>query len=82
MSSTRIPLVLERTHGQQALVPAMLQLAGDQAVVRIDRIVLPPCPTRFVARLLQGQLDLAPLLRRLGVPGLHRADRRLDAERL
>ena len=78
----RIPLVFERAHGEQALVPASLQLGGDEAVVGIDGVVLPPRPGRLVARLLERQLDLAPLLGILGAPRFHGAERRLDAERL
>ena len=69
-------------HGEQARVPALLQLGGDEAVVGVDCIVLPPRPDRLVARLLDRQLDLAALLGVLRAPRFHGADRRLDAERL
>jgi hypothetical protein len=46
----RIPLIFERMHGEQARVPALLQLGGDEAVVGVDCIVLPPRPDRLVAR--------------------------------
>src|SRR5829696_1244100 len=49
----------------QAVVPASLELAGHQAVVGVDRVVLPSREVRLVARLGQRQLDLAP--RRAGI---------------
>ena len=78
----RVPLLFERADGEQALIPALLQLGGDQAVIGVDRVVLPPRPSGLVAGLLDRQLDLTPLLRILGAPRFHGADRRLDAERL
>ena len=60
----------------------MLQFGRDEAVVGIDGIVLPPRTGGLVARLLEGEFDLAPLLDSLDAARLHGADRRLDAERL
>jgi hypothetical protein len=36
----------------------MLELARNQAIVGIDRIILPARVRRFVARLLQGELTV------------------------
>jgi hypothetical protein len=38
---------------RQGLFPAMFQFPGDQAVLRLGRVVLPPGPIRFVLRPLQ-----------------------------
>ena len=43
----------------QCLVPAALQLAGDQTVCRIDGVVLSARMRSFVACMLQRQLQLA-----------------------
>ncbi len=43
-------------HGLQRVVPAALQLAGHQAIVGIDGVVLPTCMRGLVARLLKRQL--------------------------
>jgi PleD family two-component response regulator len=75
----RIPFVLESAEDEQALVPAAFQLGGDKAVIRVNRIILPPRPGCLVARLIERELDLASLFCILGTPGLHGADRRLDA---
>ena len=65
-SGERIPLGLECAHGEQALIPAPLEFTGDQAVVRIDRVVLSLRAGHFVARLLECQFDLPKLLGVLG----------------
>ena len=72
----------KRAHGQETLVPASLKFRRDEAVVRVDGIVLPPRTGGFVARLLEGEFDLAPLLRLLDAARLEGADRGLYAERL
>jgi hypothetical protein len=46
-----ILLLFERTDGEQALIPALLQLGGDQTVIRIDGVVLPSGPSGLVAGL-------------------------------
>src|SRR5205814_8887985 len=43
----------------QCLVPAALQLAGDQPICRVDGVVLSARVRGFVARLLERQLLLA-----------------------
>lgn len=43
----------------QCLVPAALQLAGDQTVCRVDGVVLSARMRGFVACMLQRQLQLA-----------------------
>ena len=43
----------------QCLVPAALQLAGDQPVCRVDGVVLSARMRGFVACMLQRQLQLA-----------------------
>src|SRR3954465_12287699 len=77
-----IPFILQRAHGQETLVPASLKFRRDEAVVGINGIVLPPRTGGFVARLLEGEFDLAPLLRPLKAMRLQGADRGLYAERL
>src|SRR3954449_5429620 len=77
-----IPFILQRAHAQETLVPASLKFRRDEAVVRVDGIVLPPRTSGFVARLLEGEFDLAPLLRLRDAARLEGADRGLYAERL
>ncbi len=45
-------------HGLQGLVPAAFQLAGHQAIGRIDGVVLPTGMCSLVACLLKRQLEL------------------------
>src|SRR5712675_2429761 len=66
----------------QCLVPAALQLAGDQPVCRIDGVVLSACVRGFVARLLQRQLQLALGRGHRARLRLDRFECCLDAERL
>src|SRR5207237_9772439 len=54
----RIPVVFESAHREQALIPALLQLGGDQTVVGVDCIILSTCPGGLVAGLLDCQLGL------------------------
>src|SRR3954462_7613552 len=75
-------LVFEPANGQETLVPSALQFGRDEAVVRVDGIVLPPRTGGFVARLLEGEFDVAPLLRLRDAARLEGADRGLYAERL
>src|SRR5262249_39405680 len=56
-------LVFDLMQILKRLVPAALQLAGDQTISGIDGIVLAPCVGGLVARLLERQLEL-PLRRR------------------
>src|ERR1700686_215938 len=66
----------------QCLVPAALQLAGDQPVCRVDSVVLSARVRGFVARLLQRQLQLALGRCRRARLRLDRFECCLDAERL
>ena len=52
-------LLLESRLRCEAFIPSPFELAGDQPVVRINRIVLPACMHRFVACLFQCQLALS-----------------------
>jgi len=78
--SQPIPLLFERADGEKAVIPALLQLGGDQAVVGVDGIVLPPGPGCLVAGLLDRQLDLMLFLCILGAPCFQSADRRLETQ--
>src|SRR5438067_995078 len=78
----RIPVVFESAHREQAFIPALLQLGGDQAVVGVDRVILPTGPGCLIAGLLDCQLDLMPLLRVLCALCFEGAERPLDAEGL
>jgi len=66
----------------QCLVPAALQLAGDQPVCRVDGVVLSARVRGFVARLLQRQLQLALGRGRRARLRLDRFECCFDAERL
>ena len=75
-------LRLQRAYGREGCLPTPLEFAGHEAVVGIDRVVSPTCPGRLIARLLECQLDLAPLLAGPLLAFGDRVHRRLDSERL
>ena len=60
------PLValLDRLDGAQLLLPGTLQRTRHQTVLRLDRVVLAPCPLGLVASALATQ---TPLLLELGL---------------
>ena len=64
----------------QCLVPAALQLGGDEPIGRIDSIVLPAGMGGLVACLLQRELQLPLRGRGLARLGIDRLDRGLDAK--
>jgi hypothetical protein len=66
----------------QLLVPASLQFAGDETIVRIDRVILFTRAGGFVLRLLNRVLNLLALIAPLLVLGLHRGQCRLNPKRL
>jgi len=80
--SQRVTLVLECSCRQEAFVPAPLQFAGDKPIIWIDGVILPTGTSCLVTRLLQRQLDLAPLLLVLAPVRLHGRERGFYAERL
>ena len=77
-----LDLIFQRSDDQQSLVPATLQFAGDETVVGIDGVILAPGESCFVARLLERQVDLPPLLRLLLEFRRDRIQGSLHAERL
>jgi len=60
----------------------MLELAGDKAVIGIDRVVLAAGSGSLEACLLDREIELAALLPHLRTPSFHGADRGFDAKRL
>jgi hypothetical protein len=66
----------------QLLVPTPLQLAGNQAIVGIDSIILAACPGGLVLGLLDGVLDLLALIALTLIVGLHCRKCGLDPEGL
>ena len=64
------------------LIPAPFEFTGDQAVVRIDRVVLSFRAGHFVARLLECEFDLPKFLASLGLLRGQGAQRGPNAERL
>jgi hypothetical protein len=52
----RFELVFELTHGDQLLVPTPFEFARDQAIIRIDSVILPTGERRLVTRLLERKL--------------------------
>lgn len=57
-----VDLILECRDIPEPGIPTRFQLTSDQAIVRINGIVLPPGPGRFIPRLLQVQLKLTLFL--------------------
>src|SRR3954466_15543827 len=78
----RVPFVFQGADNEETLVPASLKFRRDEAVIGIHAIVLPPRTGGFIVRLLEGEFDLAPLLRLRDAARLEGADRGLYAERL
>ena len=78
----RLELIFEMAHRHERLVPAPFELAGDQAVVGIHRIVLAPCMTGLVAGLLKRQLHLSAFFRDFGGPGSNGVQRCFHAQGL
>ncbi len=78
----RVALVLKRADGKQALVPALLQLGGDEAVVGIDGIILATRVADLVASLFQRQLDLSSLVLACTAADSLCRERCLDSDRL
>ena len=66
-SGERIPLGFNCASYLQVLIPAPFEFTGDQAVVRIDRVVLSLRAGHFVARLLECEFDLPKFLASLGL---------------
>ena len=75
-------VALDPGNGLQSLVPAALQLAGDEPIGRIDSIVLSTGMRGLVAGLLQGELQLPFCRRGLARLGFDRLDRGFHTERL
>jgi len=68
--------------GQQRVVPAALQLAGHEAIARIDRVVLAARVRSLISYLLKRQLELPLCGRYLVRLGLDRLGGGVNAERL
>jgi len=77
-----IELHLQGVQMYQLLVPTPLQLAGYQAIVGIDSIILAACPGGLELGLLDGVLNLLALVALTLIVGLHCRKRGLDPERL
>ena len=77
-----ISLLFETMRSEETLVPAMFEFGRHEPVVGVDRVVLPSRAGDFVASLLEGKLDVTPLLGILDTAGLSGGNRRVDAERL
>ncbi len=56
----RCEIVFDLVHGKQRFIPAAFQCAGDQAIGRVDGVILPAGVIDPEARLLQRQFDLPP----------------------
>ena len=72
----------ELPDADERIVPPDFELAGDQAVVRIDSVVLALGTLRLIARFLQGQLQGPALLGVRAGQLVDRGQRGLDAHRL
>ena len=53
-----LDLLLEPRDCRQTFIPSAFELAGDQPVIGINRVILPARMRRFVAGLFQGKLAL------------------------
>ena len=56
-------LLFEPGHFSKPLIPAPFEIAGNQTIVRVYCIILPMRASRFIARLLQRELQLPQFLR-------------------
>ncbi len=77
-----VELHLQIVQLYQLLVPTPLQLTGNQAIVRIDGVVLAACPSGLELGPLNSVLDLLALVALALIVGLHCGKRGLDTERL
>ena len=73
-----LQLGLQIVDNHQPLVPALLQLRRDEAIVGIDGVVLTTRAADFVARLFESLLELPPLVLTGAAARLLRRKRRLD----
>src|SRR5271166_1703572 len=73
-------LIFEPTDLDELFIPSTFKFARDKTVVRIHRIILPPCARRLKALLLQRQFDLPALFHGLRPSLFDCRKRRLDAE--
>src|SRR6266446_2126720 len=74
-------LIFKTRDFPEPFVPPPFEIAGNQTVFRINRIILPVGASRFVARLLQRQLDLLQSFRAGALTILDRLQRGIKAER-
>jgi len=65
----------------EPIVPAPLQFGCDQAVIRIDGVILPPRQPRLVARLGKGEFGLPMDLGIVGRTDIDRMQSGLDPQR-
>lgn len=56
-------LIFKTRDFSEPFIPPSFEVAGNQTILRIDRIILPVRASRFVARVFQRQLDLLQALR-------------------
>ena len=56
-------LIFKTRDFREPFIPPSFEVAGNQTILRIDRIILPVRASRFVARVFQRQLDLLQALR-------------------
>ena len=78
----RLELVFKVAHRDKRLVPTPFQLACDQAIVGIHRIVLAPGMAGLIAGLLQRELDMTTLFCLFGGLGGNRVQGGLYAQGL
>jgi hypothetical protein len=82
LSKQRLQLLLECAYGRKGGVPPPLEFAGDQTIIRVDRVILSTRPGCLVSGLFERQLDLALFFARLVLALCDRLDGRFNTERL
>ncbi len=78
----RVKFALAFVNNRERRVPAPFEFGRHEPVGRVDCVVLSLRMRSLIARLLQRQFDLPPLLAHLHSLNLDRSKRRLDAEQI
>src|SRR6266581_3114756 len=74
-------LIFKTRDLREPFIPPSFEVAGNQTILWVDRIILPMRASRFVARLFQRQLDLLQALRASALTIRNRLQRGIKPER-
>ena len=75
-------LLLQGMKRFELLVPAALQIRGNESIFRVHGVILTACPCGLEARLFDRVFELLDLVQFLSPQVLHRSYRSFDSKRL